>query len=171
MSAEDVEAVCESMFVLSDPPLSELTQVLTDALEESVITRIAAASAEQLALLRDIRAAVAANSVSVEEIQQLDTYVSHIERGPLYFNVIVIIYEKWAKEYRAYLSSLGSPMPSTPGSDEEEGSDEDWRDMLPSTRRTGAVRVGDGQNARVATLLAAMLNVHRYTLFCEEFHI
>jgi hypothetical protein len=170
MSAADVEAVCEWMFVLSDPTLSELTQVLTDALEESVITRIEAASTEQLALLRDIRAAVLADSVSVDWIGQLDVQVANTGRGPLYFNVIVMIYKKWAKEYRAYLSSLGSPMPSTPGSD-EENSDEDWQDMLPSTRRTGVVRVGDGQNARVATLLAAMLNVHRCTSFCEEFHI
>ena len=161
MSAADVEAVCEWMFMLSDPTLSELTQVLTDALEESVITRIAAASAEQLALLRDIRAAVLADSVSVERIGQLDVQVANTGRGPLYFNVIVMIYKKWAKEYRAYLSSLGSPMPSTPGSDEEEDSDEDWRDMLPSTRRTGVVSIQDGQNARMATLLAAMLNVHR----------
>jgi hypothetical protein len=170
MSAEDVEAVCEWMFVLSDPPLSELTQVLTDALEESVITRIEAASAEQLALLRDIRAAVVADSVSVERIGQLDTEVANTGRGPLYFNVIVMIYEKWAKEYRAYLSSLGSPMPSTPGSDEED-SDEDWEDMYQSTRRTGVVRVGGGQNARMTTLLAELLNVHPYTSFCEEFHI
>ena len=161
MSAADVETVCEWMFVLSDPTLSELTQVLTDALEESVITRIAAASAEQLALLRDIRAAVLADSVSVERIGQLDVQVANTGRGPLYFNVIVMIYKKWAKEYRAYLSSLGSPMPSMPGSDEEEGSDEDWGDMLPSTRRTGVVRVGGRQNARMVTLLAAMLNVHR----------
>jgi hypothetical protein len=157
------------MFVLSDPTLSELTQVLTDALQESVITRIAAASTEQLALLRDIRAAVEADSVSVERIGQLDVEVANTGRGPLYFNVIVMIYKKWAKEYRAYLSSLGSPMPSTPGSDEED-SDEDWQDMLASTRRTGVVRVGGGQNARMATLLAELLNVHRYTSFCEEFH-
>ena len=161
MSVEDVEAVCEWMFVLSDPPLFELTQVLTDALGESVITRIAAASEEQMAMLCDIRTAVLADSVSVERIGQLDVQVANTGRGPLYFNVIVMIYKKWAKEYRAYLSSLGSPMPSTPGSDEEEGSDEDWRDMLPSTRRTGVVRVGDGQNARMVTLLAAMLNVYR----------
>jgi hypothetical protein len=161
MSAVDVENVCRFMFVLSDPPLFELTKVLTDALEESVITRIAAASAEQLALLRDIRTAVVADSVSVDMIQQLDTNVANTSRGPLYFNVIVMIYEKWAKEYRAYVSSLGSPIPSTPGSDEEEDSDEDLRDMLPSTRRTGVVSIRDGRNAHMATLLAAMLNVHR----------
>jgi hypothetical protein len=161
MSAVDVENVCRFMFVLSDPPLFELTKVLTDALEESVITRIAAASAEQLALLRDIRTAVVADSVSVDMIQQLDTNVANTSRGPLYFNVIVMIYEKWAKEYRAYVSSLGSPIPSTPGSDEEEDSDEDLRDMLPSTRRTGVVSIRDGRNAHMATLLSAMLNVHR----------
>jgi hypothetical protein len=88
-------------------------QGLTDALEEEVITRIEEASAEQLALLREIRATVTVNSVSTERIHQLDTAVDHAGRGPMYFNLIVMIYEKRGEEYREYLSSLGS-MPSTP---------------------------------------------------------
>ncbi len=156
MAAADVEAVCRWMWAHCYPLLENLADGFTDALQEEKITRIAAASAEQKNLLRGIRAALAADHVSAERIEELDAAVAHAGKGPLYFNVVVMMYEQWADEYRAYLSSLGSPMASTPGSCEGEGSDEDLRGMHTGARQTGVVRVGGGQGARMSALLAAL---------------
>jgi hypothetical protein len=105
-------------------------------------------------VLRDIRAAVAADSVSAERIQQLDTAVDNAGEGPFYFSLIVMMYESWAEEYRAVMS-----MPST---DEEE---QDQADMPPRTlagvRRTSVVHVPRParSQASMAALLAALASM------------
>jgi hypothetical protein len=101
MAAADVEAVCRWMWAHCYPQHEDVEQGLTDALAEEAIARIAAASAAQLAVLRDIRAAVAAGAVSAQMVEQLDTTVANAGEGPLYFLLIVMMYDTWADEYRA----------------------------------------------------------------------
>jgi hypothetical protein len=136
MAAADVEAVCLWMWAHCYPLLENLADGLTDALQEEKITRIAAASAAQVAVLRDIRAAVAAESVSAQMVEQLDTAVENAGEGPFYFNLIVMMYESWAEEYRAAMS-----IPST----DEEEEEQDQADVPPRTlagvRRTSVVHV------------------------------
>jgi hypothetical protein len=66
--------------------------------------------------------------LELAEFDALDSAVEQAERGPLYFNLVVMVYRLWNKDYRSFLSSLGS-IPSTPESTEE---DEDLRSMLAS---------------------------------------
>ncbi len=145
MAAADVEAVCRWMWAVCYPGDEQLAQGLTDALAEAALTRIAAASAAQLAVLRDIQAAVAAAPVSAERIEQLDAAVAEAGEGPLYFNVVMMIYEQWADAYRPVLS---------PDSDDEVSDPLPEADMPPQTpaeaRRTGVVRVRAGQDACMA---------------------
>jgi hypothetical protein len=135
MAAADVEAVCLWMWAHCYPQHEDLVQGLTDALQEEKITRIAAASAAQLALLRDIRTEVAADSVSAMRMGQLDTAVENAGEGPFYFDLIVKMYNSWAEEYRAAM-----PIPST----DEEEEEQDQADMprtLAGVRRTSVVHV------------------------------
>jgi hypothetical protein len=134
MAAADVEAVCLWMWAHCYPVLENLTDGLMDALQEEKITRIVAESAAHLTVLRDIRAAVEADSVSAERIQKLDTEVENAGEGPFYFSLIVMMYESWAEEYRAVMS-----MSST----DEEDQDQAYMPprTLASVRRTSVVHV------------------------------
>jgi hypothetical protein len=75
----------------------------------------------------------------------LDAAVAAAGRGPLYFNLVVMVYGEWSTEMRAHLSSLGSPMPST---DEE---DEDLANML-ARAHTGTGGAGEHMTAGVYTM-------------------
>jgi hypothetical protein len=111
-----------------------------------------------------IRAAVAAATVSAEQIEQLDAAVAEAGEGPLYFNVVMMLYEKWADENRPGLSpdSDEGGQDLLPSTDEEQ---QDWADMPPQThagtRRTGVVRIPrpSGSGARMAALLAGLASI------------
>jgi hypothetical protein len=171
MTEAQVEEMFRRMCVHCVSQPFELSQVLTDALDESVITPSAAAghlrvydSAGQLALMQEIRDAVQEDSESLQRTLQLDALVAKEGRGPLYFDLIVMIYKKWSKEYRAHLESVGSSVTSDDsGEYMEEGSDDDLADMLPATRKTGVVQVSEEPPPRpgMGALLAGLRNVYR----------
>jgi hypothetical protein len=82
MAAADMEAVCRWMWALCYPGDEQLAQGLTDALAEAALTRIAAPSAA--AVLRDIRAAVAAAPVRTHKLRRGDGQASklnHVSSG------------------------------------------------------------------------------------------
>jgi hypothetical protein len=164
MTAAHVEELFGMMCAHCYALLPDLSRTLTDALTEEAITRVAATSAAQLALMRRMGAVADTEReepLRMEELLELDVAVASAGPDPMYFNLVVMVYDEWSTEMRAHLSSLGSPVPSTPGSGGEEGSDEDWRDMLPPPRRTAVVHVPrpTRQHADVAALLAALRRV------------
>lgn len=154
MAVADVEELFRRLCMNWNPGFTEQSNSLADALAEEVITRIAGASAEQLTLLRDMRAAVAVGEATLQmsELEALNARVAGAGRGPLYFNLVLVVYGEWSREMDAELNTS-----STTGSDEEEGSDGDLRDMLWPVRRTGQVRVRGGHTPHMAVLLAALL--------------
>jgi hypothetical protein len=142
MSAAHVEALFREMCAHCADALPWLSPALTAALDETALAQVPASEA-QLALLREIRAAAATRDelLDLAVLDSLDAAVAHAGPGPLYFNLVVMVYPVWSKDYRAFLSSVGS-LPSTPEST-QESSDEDLRSMLTAphagTRRTGGV--------------------------------
>ncbi len=157
MAAADVEALCRWMWAHCYPTLPDVAQGLRDALEEGAIARLAGASAEQVDVMRGIRAAAEAEAehMSEQRIAVLDAAVAAAGEGPFYFCMVVLMYGTWAEEYRAYQSSAGS-LPSTPGSG-SEGSGE-WPETQGGVRRTRFAHVG-GSGARIAALLARLESV------------
>ena len=128
-----------------------LKDMLTNALDDEAITRIEAANAAKAGLMREMRDLVATHfeTMQLAVVQDLDGRVASAGQGPLYFNLIVMVYGLWSEDCRANLSSDGSGS-STPSSDE------DLREIPPTTtRRTGMVHV-DRQTAGMAALLAAL---------------
>jgi hypothetical protein len=151
MAAADVEGLFQLLSAHCYPTEPWLSQGLAAALAEEVITRIARLGAQKLGLLRDMRGAVegGVDELSWTDLQTLNGRVAAAGRGPLYFNLVVIVYHEWSKEMETNLSE-----PSTPGSG--SGSDsEELAEVADSVRRTsGMHRVGS--NARMALLLQQM---------------
>ena len=116
MAAADVEALCRWMWAHRYPTLPDVAQGLREALDEGAIARVAGASAEQVDVMREIRAAAEAeaDSVSEQRIALLDAAVAAAGAGPFYYSVVLMMYGTWAEEYRAYMSSAGPSGPSTP---------------------------------------------------------
>ena len=149
MTAADVEGLFRWLSVYSYPTEPWLSQGLAAALAEEVITRIAGLSAAQRDLLQDMRRAVegGAANLTLAELQTLNARVADAGRGPLYFNLVVIVYHEWSEEMETNLSE-----PSTPGS----GSDsEELPEVAAGVRRTSGMHPV-GSNARMALLLQQM---------------
>jgi hypothetical protein len=88
-----------------------------------------------------------AEQLTWTELQALNARVAAAGRGPLYFNLVVILYNVWSEEMETNLSE-----PSTAGS----GSDsEELPEMQDGVRRTGRAHLG-GPGARMALLLQQM---------------
>ena len=98
------------------------------------------ASEAQLRALENMREIVRGEA-ELEEIQHFDEEVGNAGRGPLYFNLVVMLYHTWSEKYKGYLESVGSYVSEGEGEDEEEGSDDDLAGMLPAARKTGVVSV------------------------------
>ena len=159
MAAADVENLFQLLSAHCYPTEPWLSQGLAAALAEEVITQIRRLSVEKRGLLRDMRRAVegGAANLTLAELQTLNARVADAGQGPLYFNLVVMVYPVWSKDYRAFLSSVGS-LPSTPES-MQESSDEDLRSMRTAphagTRRTGGVRPARSVES-MSVLLAAL---------------
>ena len=166
MSAAHVETLFRELCAHCADALPWLSPALTAALAEEALVHVPA-GAEQLALLREIRAAAATRDelLDLSHLDTLDAEVAHAGPGPLYFNLVAMVYPVWSKDYRAFLSSVGS-LPSTPES-MHESSDEDLRSMRTAphagTRRTGVARPpGSAANtdSNLPALLAALRMTH-----------
>ena len=153
MAAADVEGLCEWMWAHCYPTLPDVTAGLIDALEEGAIARVEGASAAQVAVMQEIRAAAEAEAVSAERIAELDAAVAAGGQGPFYYNMIVLMYDVWADEYRAFQSPAGSEGSGSEDSDSEDS--EESPEIPGGVRRTGRAHVG-GSSARMALLLQQM---------------
>ncbi len=169
MTAAQVETQVEKMFSSmcgfceKDP--YTVSEVLTTALDESVITQDEAVgqvydNEAQLRVMEKMREIVQKES-EIEEIQKFDEEVGNAGQGPLYFNLIVMIYDTWSKQYKAYLESKGSYVTSDDsGEYMEEDSDGDLAGMLPAARKTGVVSASKNQ-AGMQALLSGLRDVYR----------
>jgi hypothetical protein len=149
MAAADVEELFLLLSVHSYPTEPSLSEGLAAALAEGVITQIRRLSAQKLDLLRDMRGAVqgGAGQLTWTELQTLNDRVAAAGRGPLYFNLVVIVYNVWSEEMETNLSE-----PSTPGLEDSDSQD---LPEMPDVRRTRGMRpVGSG--ARMSLLLQQM---------------
>jgi hypothetical protein len=165
MSAAHVETLFRELCAHCADALPWLSPALTAALAEEALVHVPASEA-QLDLMREIRACTATRDelLDLSHLDTLDALVAGAAPGPLYFNLVVIVYPVWSKDYRAFLSSVGS-LPSTPEST-EESSDEDLRSMRTAahagTRRTGVARPARPA-ARTDSNLPALLAALRMT--------
>ncbi len=127
------------------------------ALDESLMTQDEAAgqvydNEAQLTVMEKMRGIVHADA-EIEEIRQFDEEVKSAGRGPLYFNLIVTIYNTWSKKYRASFESIGSYVSSDDsGEYMEQESDDDLAGMLPAARKTGVVSMSKDQAGMHALL-------------------
>ncbi len=119
MAAADVEELFNLLSAHSYPTEPSLSEGLAAALAEGVITQIRRLRVEKLGLRRDMRRAVegGAANLTLAELQTLNARVADAGRGPLYFNLVVIVYNVWSEEMETNLSQ-----PSTAGSDSGSGS-------------------------------------------------
>jgi hypothetical protein len=150
MTAAQVETQVENMFASlcgfceKDP--FTVRPVLTAALRESVISHDEAAgqvydSEAQLKVMEQMREIVLRNA-GTEEILNFDAEVDSAGRGPLYFNLVVMLYKTWSEKYKSYLDEAGSYVTSDDsGEYVEGGSDDELARMLPASRKTGVVSV------------------------------
>ncbi len=151
MAAADVEGLFRLLSAHSYPTEPWLSEGLAAALAEGVITRMAGLSAQKRGLLRDMRGAVEGGAAQLTwtQLQTLNGRVAAAGRGPLYFNLVVIVYNVWSEEMQTNLSE-----PSTPGL--EDSDSQDLPEMQDAVRRTRGMRTVDGPRARMSLLLQQM---------------
>jgi hypothetical protein len=140
MAAADVEGLFRLLSAHSYPTEPSLSEGLAAALAEHVITRMAGLNAQKRGLLRDMRGAVqgGADQLTWTQLQTLNDRVAAAGRGPLYFNLVVIVYNVWSEEMETNLSE-----PSTAGL--EDSDSEELPGMQHGVRRTRGMRpVGSG---------------------------
>jgi hypothetical protein len=167
MTAAQVERQVEKMFssmcgFCEKDPFT-VSRVLTAALDESVITRDEAAgrvydSEAQFTAMEKMRDIVRGEA-EIEEVLAFDAEVNSAGRGPLYFNLVLMLYKTWSKKYKAYLGSAGDYVSDDSGEDMEEGSDDELAGMLPAARKTGVVSVS-GDQAGMRALLSGLRDVY-----------
>jgi len=150
MAAADVEGLFRWLSAHSYPNETGLSEGLSAALAEEVITRIRGLGEQKRALLRDIRGVVqrGPEQLTRPQVQTLDDRVAAAGSGPLYFNLVLIVYPVWSEDTMARLSP-----PPTPGS--ESSDSQDLPEMPDGVRRTGRTRLG-GTGARMSLLLQQM---------------
>jgi hypothetical protein len=156
MAAADVEGLFRLLSAHSHPIEPWLSEGLADAQAEGVLTRIAGLSEAKQGLLRDMRGAVegGANQLNWTELQALNARVAAAGRDPLYFNLVVIVYNVWSKEMEANTTEPSTPVLEDSGS--EDSDSQDLPVMQDGVRRTRAMHTVRGSEARMSLLLQQM---------------
>jgi hypothetical protein len=88
--------------------LHTLQSAVTDTLTDDVLTadwvdeemRQVWGDAEQVAILRSIYAALSAAPVDIAQVREIDDIAGRADRGPHFFNLVLIMYFAWSHRWR-----------------------------------------------------------------------
>jgi len=88
--------------------LEKLRSTITDTLTDDVLidddideeSRDAWGNAEQLTIMRAIYLALAAKQVDIRRVRQIDLQTDRADRGPHFFNLVMIMYAAWSRRWR-----------------------------------------------------------------------
>ena len=150
----------------------QLTKLIPEILNDRVITQTAPTiraddtaqvygSEAQIALMRRIRDAVLAER-DPDTIYAMRAQVASVEEGPMFFDVVKILWASWVGEYILSLQYTNVSDASVDGSsddnvdmDDGSESDADTPHNFGNVRRTGNRRLGPSQtnNCRLSVLL------------------